>query len=216
MHPRSRPSRAVPAVTAALVGATAAYARWGRTWALTWGATPDEVASRMPGDDLVPAPPFDATRAITIAARPDAVWPWLVQAGTGRAGWYSHDLIDNLGHRSSERIVPELQHLAAGDTVPLTPSGRLGLRVHSLDAPRSMVWGSAGGTTWAWRLDDAPSGSTRLVTRFRSRSIAGVPTRLFVLPLEVGDAIMMRKMLLTLKGRAESQLARPESMQILS
>lgn len=180
------------------------YVRRVRPWGLTWGATPAEVAARMPGDDLVPHPSFDATRAITIAAPPDAVWPWLVQAGTGRAGWYSYDLVDNLGRRSADRIIPELQDLAVGGIVPLTPSGRLGLRVHALDAPRSMVWGSAGETTWSWVLTEAGKGSTRLVTRFRSRSVAGIPTALFLLPLELGDSVMMRKMLLTLKGRAES------------
>ena len=182
----------------------ALYARRVRPWGLTWGATPDEVAARMPGDELVPHPTFDATRAITIAARPVEVWPWLVQAGTGRAGWYSYDLVDNLGRRSADRIMPELQNLAAGDTIPMTPSGRLGLRVDSLDAPRSMVWGSAGETTWSWVLVEAPARSTRLVTRFRSRSVAGIPTAVFLLPLELGDSVMMRKMLLTLKGRAES------------
>lgn len=195
-------------VGAAAVALRALYARRVRPWGLTWGATADEIAALMPGDDLVPRPTFDATRAITIAARPDEVWPWLVQAGTGRAGWYSYDLVDNLGRRSADRIIPELQDLAPGGIIPMTPSGRLGLRVHSLDAPRSMVWGSAGETTWSWLLTEAREGSTRLVTRFRSRSVAGIPTALFVMPLELGDSVMMRKMLLTLKGRAESVAAR--------
>ncbi len=201
-----RTSRVVTSVGVggAALALGAFYARRVRPWGLTWGATPDEVAALMPGDDLVPHPTFDATRAITIAARPDQVWPWLVQAGTGRAGWYSYDLVDNLGRRSADRIIPELQDLAAGGIVPLTPSGRLGLRVHSLDAPRSMVWGSAEETTWSWVLSDAAEGSTRLVTRFRSRSVAGIPTAAFMIPLELGDSVMMRKMLLTLKGRAES------------
>ena len=65
---------------------------------LTWGATPEEVSRQLPGDDLVQRPTFNATRAISIAAPPEAVWPWLVQVGTTRAGWYSYDLLDNLGH----------------------------------------------------------------------------------------------------------------------
>ena len=188
-------------------GLAAAYARWVRPWALTWGATPDEAAARMPGDELIVRPPLSVTRALTIAAPPEEVWPWLVQAGTGRAGWYSYDLVDNLGRRSADRILPQWQHLAVGDLVPLTPSGRLGLRVHSMAAPHAMVWGSPGETTWEWHLhairgaDGSPS--TRLVTRFRSTSVAGFPTRLVALPLELGDAVMMRKMLLTIKARVE-------------
>lgn len=191
-------------VTAIGLGLLGLCARWVRPWALTWGATADEVAGRMPGDELITRPALDATRAITIRARPEQVWPWLVQAGTGRAGWYSYDLVDNLGRASADRVVPQLQDLAVGDLVPMTPSGRLGLRVHALDEPVSMVWGSPGETTWAWVLLAGPGGSTRLVTRFRSRSVAGVPTWLFALPLEIGDAVMMRKMLLTVKSRAEN------------
>jgi len=74
-----------------------AYARWLRPWQLTWGATPGEVSRSLPGDDLVPRPTFNATRAISIAAPAVEIWPWLVQVGLTRAGWYSYDLLDNLG-----------------------------------------------------------------------------------------------------------------------
>lgn len=72
------------------------YARVFRPWQLTWGATPEEVSRHLPSDERVTRPTFDATRAITIAARPEDVWPWLVQIGLTRAGWYSYDLLDNL------------------------------------------------------------------------------------------------------------------------
>lgn len=68
------------------------YIRYVRPWQLTWGALPEEVSRRLPGDDLVPNPTFNATRAITIAAPPERIWPWLVQAGLTRGGWYSYDI----------------------------------------------------------------------------------------------------------------------------
>src|ERR1700693_2913735 len=87
------------------------YLRFIRPWQLRWGATDEEVACAMPGDDVVQSPTFNATRAVTIQARPEEIWPWLVQIGCKRAGWYSYDWIDNLGIPSANRIVPELQHL---------------------------------------------------------------------------------------------------------
>ena len=69
-------------------------------------------------------PTFNATRAISIAAAPERVWPWLLQVGLTRAGWYSYDILDNLGRRSARRIIPELQGLAPGDVVPMSPDGK--------------------------------------------------------------------------------------------
>jgi hypothetical protein len=77
------------------------YVRYVRPWQLTWGATAEEVSRSLPGDDLVARPTFNATRAITIAAPPERIWPWLVQTGLTRAGWYSYDLLDNLGRQSA-------------------------------------------------------------------------------------------------------------------
>ena len=115
--------------------AVAAYLGLVRPRQLTWGATGEEVSRPLPGDDLVNRPTFNATRAISIAAPPEAVWPWLLQVGTTRAGWYSYDLLDNLGHPSAQRILPEYQGLAAGDVVPMSPDGTQGLAVHSLIHP---------------------------------------------------------------------------------
>ncbi len=71
-----------------------------RSWHLRWGATADEVRSAMPGDDVIPRAQFNATRAITVDAPPERVWPWIVQLGYGRAGFYTYDLIDNASQRA--------------------------------------------------------------------------------------------------------------------
>ena len=185
----------------AVSAAALAYLRYVRPWQLTWGATDAEVARRLPSDDLVTRPTFDATRAITLEAPPEQVWPWLVQIGLTRAGWYSYDLLDNLGRPSAREIIPDLQHLHPGDVVPMSPDGKQGMAVLSVDAPTSMVWGEPGGTTWAWQLDETDTGGTRLVTRVRSRYLWFSPSIAFSMLVEFGDIWMMRKMLLNLRER---------------
>ncbi|WP_159808471.1 hypothetical protein [Cellulomonas citrea] len=195
-----RARHVVPLLVAA--GAAYGYLRWYRPWQLTWGATPDEVTRALPGDDLVPRPVFDATRAITIEAPPHEVWPWLVQAGVGRAGWYSYDLLDNLGRPSASEINPQWQQLAVGDLVPMSPDGTQGIEVLALDAPTSMVWGSPG-TSWVWQLDPVGSEATRLVTRIRSRPTGAPSSLAFGVLLELADVWMLRKMLRTVQLRAQ-------------
>lgn len=102
----------------------------------TWGLDPDEGMSKLPGDDLVTDAPLVETRGITIDAPPAAVWPWLVQMGYGRGGWYSYDKMDN-DAASADRILPEFQALSVGDVMPTWPGG--GFRVAALDPERSLV-----------------------------------------------------------------------------
>src|SRR5215469_370294 len=87
----------------------------------TWGATPAEVAAEMPGDRLLPRAQYRCTRAITIGASPEDVWPWLVQVGCLRGGWYADDLLDNFARPSVRRIVPELQDLRVGQCLAWVP-----------------------------------------------------------------------------------------------
>src|SRR5258708_26104826 len=86
---------------------------------LRCGATDAEVARAMPGDRIQPHPIFNATRPVTIQARPEQIWPWMVQIGYLRAGWYGYDWIDNEGLKSADRILPALQHLKVGDDLPI-------------------------------------------------------------------------------------------------
>jgi hypothetical protein len=179
------------------------YLRIFRPWQLSWGATTDEVGRALPGDGVVPDPTFDATRAITIAARPDQIWPWLLQVGVRRAGWYSYDLLDNLGRPSAREIIPGLQQVGVGDVVPLSPDGKQGVRILALDLPRSMMWGTLPDTTWLWLCEPQADGTTRLITRIRSRYRWLSPTIAFSLLVEFADIWMIRRMLLNIRERAE-------------
>jgi hypothetical protein len=179
-----------------------------RPWHLKWGATREELARRMAGDEVVQRPAFNATRVVTIYARPEDIWPWIVQIGFGRAGWYSYDLFDNLGRHSSERIVPELQHMKVGDLVPLGPGEGSGMFVKEIVLNRSIVWwtGKDGQTTWTWGLYPISEGATRLVTRVRTPFSWGQPvSAIWLLLTEVADFPMMRKCLLGIKRRAETR-----------
>jgi hypothetical protein len=179
-----------------------------RRWHLRWGATAAEVAGSMPGDELVLHAPFRATRAITIDAPPQAVWPWLVQVGALRAGWYSNDLLDNLGHPSATTIVAELQHLEIGQWVPMSPSGipsdRNAFVVHSFEVNEWLLW-TKPDSTWAWRLTPMYRG-TRLVTRVHAVYDWRRPlvAALGVVLMEFGDFAMQRRMLRGIKARAEA------------
>ena len=84
------------------------------------GATPGEVVSSLPGDALVKAPKLGYTRAVTIDAPPNRVWPWIAQMGQGRGGFYSFDTLENLigcGIHSVATVLPEHQQIAPGDLV---------------------------------------------------------------------------------------------------
>jgi hypothetical protein len=181
------------------------YLRFIRPWQLRWGATDEEVARAMPGDEVVKSPTFNATRGVTVQARPEEIWPWLLQMGVTRAGWYSYDLFDNLGKPSAERIIPELQHVAVGDVIPMSPDGKQGLRVKDFAANQWMLWwDNKGDSTWYWGLSRLDESQTRLITRVRTRYHWLSPMILFDLLVEFTDIIMMRKCMLGIQRRAES------------
>ncbi|HXR27494.1 MAG TPA: hypothetical protein VN771_06490 [Candidatus Baltobacteraceae bacterium] len=122
---------------AGLVAATATITVVGtRRAARTWGIDPLETAKPLPGDDLIADPTPSDTRGLEIAAPPEAVWPWLVQMGYGRAGWYSYDAID-MDRPSAHELVPELQRLAVGDLMPTHPGG--GFLVKELEPEQALV-----------------------------------------------------------------------------
>jgi hypothetical protein len=192
-------SVALAALAAVMVGV---YLRFIRPWQLRWGATDEEVARAMPGDEVVKHATFNATRAVTIQARPEEIWPWVVQMGFNRAGWYTYDWIDNLGRPSAERIIPELQQVAVGDLIPIY--GTFGLRVKDFAPNRWMLWwDTKGNTSWYWGLSPLDAHATRLITRVRLRYLWLSPAILYDVLADVGDIVMMRKCLLGIKQRAE-------------
>jgi hypothetical protein len=184
-----------------------------RRWHLHWGATPAEITGPLPGDEMLANAQFRATRAISIDAPPEAVWPWLVQVGCLRAGWYSNDLLDNLAHPSATTILPAFQHLEIGQWVPMAPSApptdRTAFQVHSFAVDRWLLW-TKPDSTWAWQLTPSADNGTRLVTRVHATYNWRHPlTALFgVVLMELGDFAMQRRMLRGIKARAEALAAR--------
>jgi hypothetical protein len=173
--------------------------------ALALGATDEEVALEMPGDELIKQLTFNVMRAITIQARPEEIWPWIIQIGFHRAGFYSYDLLDNFGKPSTDHIFPELQHIEVGTWIPM--SGKVAeetaFRVRAFEPYRWILWEKAA-STWAWKLLPIDEEHTRLLIRLKCHyrwARLTIVTDLFL--MEIGDFPMMRKLMLGLKRRAE-------------
>jgi hypothetical protein len=185
-----------------------------RPWHMRWGATDAEVAAPMPGDDIVPRAQFNATRAITIQAPSEVVWPWIAQLGYGRGGFYTYDLVDNAGERSSDRILEEYQDIEVGDLIPMFHESHglaIAYKVHSLQINESMTWvhraheGERPDSTWSWRLTRLSTERTRLVTRMKQDYRWETPRLAMfnLILMEFGDFAMERRMLNGIKVRGE-------------
>ena len=215
------------AIGAAVVAAGVAVYTYGiRPWHRRWGATDGEVDRPLPGDDLVLDANFETTRAITINAPPEAIWPWLVQIGQGRAGFYSYDFLENmvgLDIDSAHAIQPELQDLQPGDVVPLEPEGG-GYTVAALERNSYLLLETQGegdtsldeafrqadaASTWLFCLDGQGSSRTRLIVRWRARwNLGKSPVSLLIgLMLEPIEFVMEQRMMRGLKERAEAHVA---------
>lgn len=184
-----------------------------RRWLGRWGATRDEQTRVMAGDSILPNPTHSATHAVTVDAPPEALWPWLVQMGYQRGGLYSYDWLDRLfgflDRPSADRLLPEFQRLAVGDTIRLGP--REALTVATIDPPRALVLSyNAHDFEWVWQfgLDPLDSGRTRLVSRGTERFAKSAATWLFMRVMEPAAFVMTRRMLLGLKERAEAEWRR--------
>lgn len=180
-----------------------AYALVVRGAILRWGATPDEAAGRLPGDELLEEADGVATRAIEVGAPPSAVWPWIAQMGPSpRGGAYTYDWIENLlglDMHSVDRVLPEFQDPRVGDELGY---GANRMRVALVEPERVLAWRSEDGNwVWAFVLVDR-NGSTRLLSRNRFR-LPTLGARIAMLPMEPASLVMERKMLRGIKERAE-------------
>jgi hypothetical protein len=187
---------------------------------LRWGATVEEVARAMPEDGIVAHPVFDATRAITIRGTPEAIWPWLVQMGFKRAGFYGYDLIENLGNgsgiRSAGEILPAYQHPQTGDLLPISVAATL---VFGSIKPNSyIVWRSRdvpSDGVYIWELVPVDAGHTRLISRIRWRYAPGALMKALGLFTEFFDHVAVRRILEGIRDRVEGRTPEPLSLQAL-
>lgn len=176
-----------------------------RPWQLRWGATDDEINRPMPGDDIVSKPSFNATRAVTINAPAENIYPWIVQMGVTRAGWYSYDLLDNLARPSAESILAEHQNIQIGDVIAMSPDGKQGMRVKDFRKNKWMLWwDNIGDSSWVWEIYSDGEAHSRLVTRVRVKYSWFSPAIAFHMLIEFFDIVMMRKCMLGIKRRAEA------------
>jgi hypothetical protein len=190
---------------------------------LDWGATDAERRMRLPGDDIVQDVMSHHTRAVTVDAPPAAVWPWLVQIGDHRAGFYSYDCVERYlflgtvhyveGRHSATRIHPELQKIQIGDRINTGSVGSLhiGSPVTVLEPNRALVIG-----TWAFTLLPLDENRTRLLVRERDagwlrllvpRGCGLLRALAAIIDYAVGEPLhfaMVRKMMLGIKQRAET------------
>jgi uncharacterized protein YndB with AHSA1/START domain len=184
-----------------------------RPWHSRWGSSDADLRAALPGDELVPSPKYTIQHAVTIHAPPADVWPWLVQLGQDRGGFYSYDWLERaFGDRirNADRIHPEWQTLHEGDLVRATQpdylGGRfgpnLGWRVVQLEPNRVITLGG-----WGAFVLQPTSGGTRLIVRTRGAGKPNVALAPFgLLVFEPAHFIMERGMLLGIKERAERQL----------
>jgi hypothetical protein len=183
-----------------------------RHWHLRWGATDKEVRGSMPGDEIVLRASFNATRAITIDASPQLVWPWIVQMGYRRAGFYTYPLLDNAGFESADRILEEYQPPKIGDWMPMAKkvNQTTAFKVKAFAMPEWLLWEKPD-STWAWKLVPLEGGRTRLISRLKQRYPWKNPGSAIVslVLLEFGDFPMMRRVLKGIKARAERIGATP-------
>lgn len=208
----------------------AAFLPFLRGWYRKWGAIDDEIQRSLPGDELVPYPKGDFTHAITIRASAAEVWPWLVQMGQGRGGFYSYEWLENLAGcqiHNANRIIPEFQHLDVRDSVRLHPKSGYPYVAATIETDRVLVLqirvdteiGSTFELTdtmpdkylnqsWVFFLDQLDDGTTRLISRSRNdwnQSLANTLVFGIFGPISF---VMDRKMLLGIKQRAESTAGR--------
>lgn len=202
-------ARNAGAVFGITLGAIGLYSRFFTPWQRTWGATAEERERTMPGDPEGERPGYFTTRAITVNAPPDAIYPWLVQMGKGRGGLYSWDFLDRLfgfiDAPSAKVILPEFQDLKPGDEIPLGRGANF--PVVDLRKDEFLLLGGEPepGMRWTWTtaLYPQPDGTTRLVTRNTGEWGKGWKAALVLNVIDLAAFVMTHRWLNVLKQRAE-------------
>jgi hypothetical protein len=204
----------VVAAAAAALGAV-------RQVSLRWGTSGDEATRSLPGDDILPTADLQSTRAISIDAPRESVWPWIAQIGQNRAGFYTYDWLENLvgiDIHSADALIPELRIRGVGESVNLAPP--VALDVSAFEEGDHLVLrggvgpgGTAEGApydfTWAFALVDEAGGGTRLVVRERYAYLTPWAAAL-VEPIEFASFLMSERMLRGIRDRAERSVGRGE------
>jgi hypothetical protein len=216
------------------IGVAAAIVGWKLfdPWQRHWGATRAEATGALPGDELTAGPVEQCTRAIAVVAPPERVWPWLVQMGADRGGFYSYDWLENLFGlhiHNADRIVPDWQQLAAGDMVwanrartggwvveLVVPGEAVVMKVADAATGRAVTRSEGVGFEfqWTFALRPTPDGGTRLLIRERT-AFGRRSTRLLMTPVGPVSFLMTRKMLDGIRRRAERSHSRPIRSQPL-
>jgi hypothetical protein len=194
-----------------------------------WGASDDELQRDLPGDELVPGSAAGYTHAITIRAPAAGVWPWLVQIGQDRAGFYSYELLENLmgcNIHNADRIVPEFQHRELGDQVTMHPKNATPYVVAGIEPKRALILQIRADTqtgqrfelsdplpdpylnqSWLFFLDPLDERTTRLISRSRNDFTPSLTNRLVYGFFGVISVIMDIKMLQGIQARAEAAVS---------
>jgi hypothetical protein len=207
----------LPLLPVAIVASAVALYRSVRPALRTHGASEADQRRGLPGDGLIPGEGPSSTMAVEIDAPPSAVWPWLVQMGTHRAGYYSWDRLDNGGHASANTVHPEWQELRAGDRVPCSGDGSFSFEVAHLEPERSLVLRNVMGLLpprqiasdadrpvaftdgrWEFFLEPLAGDRTRLLVRSSGAGFTAIPC------FDLVHWIMQTKQFAELKRRAEA------------
>jgi hypothetical protein len=189
-----------------VIGLVVTYLLVIRPWHLKWGATREELLLALPGDKNVHTPDFNATRGITIHSTPELVWPWIIQIGSKRAGWYSIDWMDNAGIKSADQILPEFQTIEVGQFIPFTPDQKNGMWVNDFKEHEYILWvDKEGKATWLWYVYPIDQTRSRLVTRLRTKYNWKGIWIIYYMLYDIGDIVMMSKCMNGIKVRAEKE-----------
>lgn len=145
------------------------------------GVTDAEAFGTLQGDDVIPRPMVEWTRGVTVQAAPERIWPWLVQMGYGRAGWYTPEWVDRViepslfqlntsSPRSADRLLPEFQSLAVGDVIPDGPEYRSYWQVLVVEPQAAIVYRSI---RHPWRPHPFDPSDPAALPRVKEQLIAG-------------------------------------------